>query len=104
MIAHTVFFTLHDRSEAARDNLLNECRLHLTGHAGLVSFACGIMDSTFDRPVNDRDFDVSLLMVFGSHAEHDIYQTAPRHQKFIERNQATWAKVRVFDSDVEVRS
>ncbi len=104
MIAHSVFFTLHDRSDAARDKLVNECRLHLTGHAGLVSFACGIMDPTFDREVNDRDFDVSLIMIFGSRAEHDLYQGAPRHRKFVEANEATWAKVRVFDSDVEVKS
>ncbi len=101
MIAHSVFFTLHDRSEAARHKLVHECRTHLTGHAGLVSFACGVLDPSFDRDVNDRDFDVSLLMVFGTRAEHDLYQDAPRHHKFIEANKAGWAKVRIFDSEVE---
>ncbi len=102
MIAHTVFFTLHDRTDAARHKLIHECRVHLTGHAGLVNFAVGAMDPTFDRDVNDHDYDVSLHMIFGTRAEHDFYQEAPRHKKFIEANQATWAKVRIFDSEVEV--
>ena len=101
MIAHNVFFTLHDRSEAARHKLVHECRVYLTGQAGLLSFACGVMDPSFNREVNDRDFDVSLHMVFGSRVDHDMYQEAPRHKKFIEANQATWAKVRIFDSEVE---
>ena len=102
MIAHTVFFTLHDRSQAAKDKLIDQCRLHLTGHAGLAHFACGVMDPTFDRDVNDHDWDVSLHMIFGSRGEHDLYQEAPRHVKFVEANKATWAKVRVFDADVTV--
>ena len=102
MIAHNVFFTLHDRSEAAQAKLVHECRVHLTGHAGLVYFGVGVMDPSFTREVNDHDYDVSLHMVFGTRAEHDIYQDAPRHLKFIEANKANWAKVRVFDSDVDV--
>jgi hypothetical protein len=51
--------------------------------------------------VNDRDFDVALLIVFDSRAAHDAYQTAERHQRFIADNATTWAKVRVFDADVE---
>ncbi len=102
MIAHNVFFTLHDRTPAAREKLVHECRLHLTAHAGLVAFACGVMDPSFDRPVNDHEFDVSLTMIFGTKDEHDLYQAAPRHRKFVEANEATWAKVRIFDSEVEV--
>ena len=101
MIAHNVFFTLHDRSEEARHKLVHECRVYLTAHPGLISFACGVMDPSFNRDVNDHDFDVSLHMVFGSLADHDMYQVAPRHQKFVDGNKATWAKVRVFDSEVE---
>ncbi len=101
MIAHNVFFTLHDKSEAARTHLIKACRLYLTGHPGLVFFACGSIEPDLDRPVNDREFDVSLHMVFAGREEHDLYQVAPRHNQFIEENKAGWAKVRVFDSTVE---
>ncbi len=102
MIAHNVFFKLHDGSEAGRAKLLDACRKYLTGHPGVVSFACGIVEPDLARPVNDRDFDVSLHLIFDTRESHDIYQEqAPRHHQFIEENKADWAKVRVFDSIVE---
>ena len=33
-------------------------------------------------------------------AAHDAYQKAERHLKFIEENEDTWKKVRVFDSSL----
>ena len=53
-----------------------------------------------DRPVNDRDFDVGLHVVFEDRAAHDEYQPSERHEKFIAENKHLWNKVRVFDSDV----
>jgi hypothetical protein len=101
MIAHNVFFTLTDNSEAARARLVQACKTYLTGHPGLLFFAAGTREPDLSRPVNDKDFDVSLHMVFASRREHDDYQVAPRHDKFIAENKANWAKVRVFDSTVE---
>ena len=51
-----------------------------------------------NRPVNDRDFHVGLLVVFENKAAHDKYQAHERHLKFIEENKPNWKKVRVFDS------
>lgn len=42
-----------------------------------------------------------LVMVFDSHASHDAYQTAERHNRFIAEHAGSWAKVRVFDVDLE---
>jgi hypothetical protein len=44
---------------------------------------------------------VALEIVFESHAAHDTYQTAERHNAFIAENATTWAKVRVFDVDLQ---
>ncbi len=101
MLAHTVFFSLNDPSEANRAKLVKACRIYLTGHPGLVFFACGTLNPDLARPVNDRDFDVALHMVFATREDQDAYQVAPRHHRFIDENKADWAKVRVFDSDVE---
>ncbi len=101
MIAHNVFFSLHDKSLEARTKLVTACKMHLTGHAGVLFFACGQLAEGFDRPVNDQDFDVALHIVFADKDHHDLYQTAPRHLKFVEENKADWAKVRVFDSSVD---
>lgn len=100
MLAHNVFFTLKDRSEPAVSRLVESCRTHLTSHPGAIFYACGTLQKELDRPVNDRDFDVALHIVFDSKESHDAYQVAPRHNAFVEENKASWAKVRVFDSDV----
>ena len=99
MLAHSVYFTLKDRTSAAAAALVASCREHLTGHPGEVAFSVGTL-AAYDRHVNDRDHDVALVIVFESHAAHDAYQTAPRHEQFIAANAPTWAKVRVFDADV----
>jgi hypothetical protein len=103
LLAHNVFFSLHDRSEAARTRLVEACRKHLAGHDGIVFFACGTRCVELDRDVNDLDFDVGLHMVFADKAAHDAYQAAPTHLRFIEENKAGWRRVRVFDSVVAQR-
>ncbi len=97
MLAHSVYFTLKDRSAEAAAPLVASCREHLTGHPGEVAFSVGTL-ADYDREVNDRDWDVALTIVFESPAAHDTYQTAPRHKQFIAENAPTWAKVRVFDA------
>jgi hypothetical protein len=75
------------------------CREHLTGHPGTRAFAVGTC-ADYDRQVNDRDYDVTLVIVFESRASHDAYQTAERHNRFIAEHADSWAKVRVFDADL----
>jgi succinylarginine dihydrolase len=101
MIAHNVYFALNDRTAEAKAKLLAACRKHLTNHPGEVFFAAGTLAEELHRPVNDRDFDVALHLVFQDLKAHDAYQDAPRHHQFIEENKANWKKVRVFDSVVE---
>jgi hypothetical protein len=101
MIAHNVYFSLHDPSDASKAKTINSAKTHLTGHAGVLFFAVGDLAADLARPVNDLDFDVALHVVFATRQDHDIYQEAPRHHKFIEECKADWAKVRVFDSNVD---
>jgi quinol monooxygenase YgiN len=99
VLAHSVYFQLKDRSPEAAAALVASCREHLTGHPGEVAFSVGTL-AGYDRQVNDRDWDVMLLIVFESQAAHDAYQTAPRDEQFIAANATEWAKVRVFDADL----
>lgn len=101
VLVHNVFFTLKDNSGAARGALLEATRRHLTGHPGTVFFASGVVEDSLQRPVNDRNFDVGLHIIFASKADHDAYQIHPRHLQFIEENKANWKQVRVFDSTAE---
>ena len=101
MLAHSVFFSLSDQSEAAVQKMLGDCRKYLSSHPGILFFACGTPNKELTRPVNDRDFDVALHIVFDSVETHDAYQDAPLHRQFIDENKPGWRLVRVFDADIE---
>jgi hypothetical protein len=101
LLAHNVYFSLKEPSEEAKARLVRACKKYLSAHPGTVFFACGTLAVELQRPVNDRDFDVGLHLIFQNQAAHDAYQVAPLHQQFVEENKDTWKKVRVFDSLVE---
>lgn len=99
-LGHMVYFTLLDRQPQNVAALIASVNKYLTGHPGVVYFGVGTLVPDLTRPVNDREFDVALQMIFDSRAAHDAYQVHPRHVQFIEENKPTWAKVRVFDCDI----
>jgi hypothetical protein len=98
MLSHNVYFTLKDKSQA--DKLVAACHKYLKAHPGVVFFAAGKRATELAREVNDRAFDISLMVVFKTKADHDRYQTAELHKTFINENSALWSSVRVFDSFV----
>lgn len=100
MLGHMVYFTLKDRSSAAIESMIADCRHFLSGHPGTVFFAAGTLVPDLARPVNQLDFDVALQVVFQDRQAHDDYQVHPRHLQFIEKNKPNWDKVRVFDANV----
>jgi hypothetical protein len=99
-LAHMVFFTLKEDTQAKREALVAACQKHLSDHEGTVYFSAGAICEELARDINDRDFDVALHLVFADKAAHDKYQTHPRHLKFVDENKQLWTKVRVFDSYV----
>lgn len=101
MLAHNVFFTLHDDSHEAAETLVAACRKYLKDHPGVVFFAAGRLADELQRPVNDLDFHVALHVVFDGREAHDQYQQAAAHLQFIEEQKHNWKQVRVFDSHVE---
>lgn len=99
MIGHMVYFTLKDRTPAAREKLAASCAKYLEDLDGVVFFAAGTLpEDGFAAPLNDREWDVALQIVFASKAAHDAYDKHEKHLAFIDENKAAWAKVRVFDS------
>jgi hypothetical protein len=100
-LAHDVYFTLKDNSDAAKAKLVAACKKYLNDHPGTLWFGVGTRGKEFNRPVNDQEYDVSLHVGFQNKDAHDKYQKAERHLKFIEENKETWKKVRVFDSYLE---
>jgi quinol monooxygenase YgiN len=99
MLAHMVYFSLHEPTAENKDKMLAACHKYLRGQPGVVLYAAGTC-AHYDRPVNDRDFDIALQLVFADQAAHDAYQNAPQHLEFIEKHKPMWKRVRVFDADV----
>jgi hypothetical protein len=98
LLVHNVFFSLHDRSAGAMQQLVEACRKYLPGHPGILFFACGVLAEGLHREVNDRNFDVALHIVFADQSAHDQYQDSAAHHQFIAENKSGWKQVRVFDS------
>jgi len=98
--AHTVFFTLKDKSEATQKRFVAACHEHLSSHAGELYFGAGGRAMDYQRPVNDQEFDVALVVVFASEADHEQYQVSDRHQQFLAEQNDNWSQVRVFDAFV----
>jgi hypothetical protein len=98
ILAHNVYFTLHDASEAAKAKLVAACLEKLSGYEGCVYLSAGARAPELGRSVNDQGFDVALLMGFKDKAAHDAYQEHPRHKRFLDEGRPNWKDVRVFDS------
>ncbi len=101
MLAHTVYFALRDNSRAGIKAFVGACKEYLTGHPGMVLFALTLRAHDVDSPVNDRQFDVAIHLVFSDKASHDQYQDSPRHVEFLEKWENSWTDVRAFDSYVD---
>lgn len=97
-LVHNVYWKLKDNSPEKVEELLAACKKYLSVQSGIVFFAAGTLCQELARDVNDRDWDVSLHIVFADKAAHDAYQPDPNHVTFIEEQRGNWAKARVFDS------
>ena len=104
MLIHNVYFALKDSSDKARKLLIDECYTYLSGIDGISTFYSGVLTEKNRRPVNDRNFDVGLHVVFESQEAHDNYQASDPHEEFVERNQDNWDNARVFDTTAADRS
>ncbi len=101
-LAHSVIFALKDHSPASRDKFVGICEKYLTGHRGTVTFAVGVIADDVVEPPSDREFDVTLHVVFENKGMLEAYLKSERHDQFVAAIKGTTAKVRVFDSYLPV--
>jgi YesN/AraC family two-component response regulator len=100
LLAHNVFVALKDNSDEAKKQFVESCKKYLSQHSGIVFFAVGTSTDAQGQ-FNDKEFDISLNMVFTSKSALDTYARSQQHQKFLAENTAGIKGVRVFDADVE---
>lgn len=97
MFVHHVFFWLKNpESTKDKNNLLVGLK-QLETVETVKTFHIGV-PATTNRPVIERGYSVSLLLVFDSLEDHDTYQVHPIHQRFVEECSQLWDKVVIYDS------
>lgn len=97
-LAHLVFFTLKERTAEARAAFVAACHKYLSDHPGTLHYSAGARGESYVRPVNDQQFDVALVLVFATEADHEAYQVSSRHKEFLAEQSPHWASVRIFDA------
>ena len=97
MFVHTVYFYVKaTASQAARDQLVNDCRAYLGKIPCVKTLWAGVPAMT-PRDVVDNSYGVGLTVVLEDIAGHDVYQEHPLHLDFIKRNKETWESVKIYD-------
>jgi hypothetical protein len=97
MLAHNVFFSLAENSQAARQAMVEDSHKYLAPIPGIVFYAAGTV-SDVERPVVDRGYDVALHVVFRNKEAMEEYLVHPKHLEYVKKHQPKWKRVRVFDS------
>ena len=97
MFVHTVYFWLKPgATQAARDQLVNDCRQYLGKIPTVKNLLAGVPAMT-PREVVDNSYGVGLTVMLEDSAGHDVYQVHPLHMDFIKRNKETWERVQIYD-------
>jgi hypothetical protein len=97
MLIHHVFFTMHaDATDSDRTELRNGLE-SLQAIPDIKYWHIGVPAPT-DRPVIDRSYTYSWLLMFENAEQEEVYQNHTIHHAFINKCKHLWVKVVVYDS------
>ena len=97
-MAHMVFFSLADATEAMIKQYEGYCYQYLSGHPGQVHFSVGARVVDIQRDVSASDFDVAMHIIFDSRKSYNAYAKSSRHEEFITQTAGLSNGRRVFDT------
>ena len=97
MFVHHVFFWLNNPGSTDERAQLLEGIKQLKSVESIHTMHIGVAAST-DRPVIEKGYDFSLLLIFDDMAAHDTYQVHPVHKQFVENCARFWSKVLIYDA------
>ncbi len=97
MFVHVVYFWLkEDATEQQRKQLVADC-LEILKRIPTVRQIFAGRPANTPRAVVNNSYDVGLCVLFDNRAGQDVYQDHPLHHQFIQRNNAAWKRVQVYD-------
>ncbi len=97
MFVHHVFFWLKDPQSSEDKAQLKRGLQRLEKIEVIRAFHVGVPAPT-NRPVIERSYALSLLMIFDNLEDQEVYQTHPIHERFVNENSHLWSRVVVYDS------
>lgn len=97
MFVHHVFFWLKNPESAEEKKNLLEGLKDLVKIELIKTSHVGVPADT-NRPVIERGYHYSLLLLFDSLEDQNAYQEHPIHLKFVEKCSPLWSKVIVYDA------
>ncbi|MCJ8165065.1 Dabb family protein [Pontibacter sp. E15-1] len=97
MFVHNVFFWLKNAASEEDKSKLLEGLQSLKPIEVIRTIHIGVPAST-DRPVIERGYDLSLLLIFDTPEDQETYQVHPVHKAFVERCKELWSKVVIYDA------
>lgn len=97
-LVHHVFFWLKEPGNKEHRKQFEKALNELMKVKTIKISHIGVPASTENRDVVDHSYTYSLLVMFNSKEEQDLYQIDPIHQKFVNENSNLWNKVVVYDS------
>jgi hypothetical protein len=98
LFVHHVFFWLKNPDSETDKQKLIEGLKTLVDIPGYITAHIGFPANT-NRPVIDRSYAVSWLILFNNGEEEATYQNHPVHLKFVEEYSHLWERVVVYDSE-----
>lgn len=97
MFVHAVYFWLKTDLSAAQTAAFLEGVTALTTIDSVEHAWLGVPAPT-DRPIIDRSYTHSLVVVFRDQDGHDQYQLDPIHDRFRNECGTFWSRVQIYDS------
>jgi len=98
MFVHHVFFWLKSAGGPEEVKQFEKGVNSLKAIKSIKMAEIGVPAST-DRPVIDRSYSYSLLLVFENLADHDAYQIDPIHTQFVADCAHLWDRVQIYDAE-----
>ncbi len=97
MFVHNVFFWLKNADSEEDKAKLKSGLEKLKAIDVIKTVHIGVPAST-DRPVIERGYSLSLLLMFDSDEDQETYQVHPLHKEFVETCASLWSKVVIYDA------
>jgi hypothetical protein len=101
MFVHVVYFWLKTDLSAAQTAEFLERLTAMTTIESVRHAWIGTPAST-NRPIIDRSYSHSLVVVFDDQDGHDQYQDDPIHDRFRNECGTFWSRVQIYDSVTSV--